>query len=399
MKKTVFGLLLFSMLITSCAPGGMFAPTATATATVTLTPVPTKTMTVTPSLTPTMTPTDKPTLTPTPFPFSSLPGWFAYMDFDCNGLCTNLSIARPDNSGRRLLTNHDRGLVLEIYWSPDGRYIAFQFFILGEDGYVQLRLYDFQTEKETILTSQPMGNFTGISWSPDSRYLVMGYENLDGKHGKVQRLDVQSHGVINLTGDMALQNVVPAWSPAGGKITFSGRDADGVGHMWLMNANGANLEELFPEEGWHSLLPGWSPDGENLVFYRQDDADNTELWFMEADGSNARQLIALGEAVVLETPVWSPNGQFIGFIFGDETVTNVWILENEPGFVHIFSGQTGKFRRLSWSPDSRALIFLEDMADSHKAIHLYVPDAEHPFTVSGDAYMDFTTWSPVVEVP
>jgi Tol biopolymer transport system component len=397
MKKGMLILVLCVFFLSSCGLTQVVEPAAT----VTVEPViiPSATVAITPTAVLKIVPTKTPTVKPTPFLFSSLPGWFAYMDFDCNGLCTNLSIIRPDMTDRRVLTDHERGLVLDILWSPDGRYLLFQFFTLGETGFVELHLYDLQSNSTKILTSEPTGDILAISWSPDSRYFVVGYENTDGQNGTIQQIDVQSGALTNLTGDLKLQSVYPAWSPDGTKITFSGIDSNGTTHLWLMDAGGANLKELFADEDYQDQMPAWAPGGGNAAFYRQDSDGNAGLWVMDAAGENPRLMFDMQENKVFDPPVWSPNGQYMALILGKEAKTQVWIYDVLSGIIHVYADGDGEFKNLSWSPDSRALIFLEDKDDSSKYIHLYAPGGDDPFSASGEAFMDFTVWSPVAEIP
>lgn len=391
MKKGLALLLLVSFLVSSCAPGRMFGPTLTPTATPTNTPTPT------PSFTPTPLPTNTPEPTPTEYPYSTLPGWFAYMDFECQGLCTNISIIRPDISGRKLLTNHDYGLVMSILWSPNGRYIAYQFIVLGESGGLQLRLFDLKTYQMSTLTSKYIEPISGLSWSPDNRYLAIGYQNENNKSGAVQRIDVQTHQIINLTKDLKSQNVVPVWSPDGKTIAFSAENPEG-NNVWLMDSSGSNLRNVTGENKKRNSLPSWSHDGNKIAFYQQDNDNNTEIWIMNSDGSNPTMVNKLGKASEVETPVWSPDGNRMGVIYGDKDKSDVTIILLNTGDVMNISDKGRKYTTLSWSPDSKALIYMGKEGDK-RIIYLFVFDSEQPFTVSSETAMDMTVWSPVADIP
>jgi len=408
MRRFLFAITLFVYVafVAACSNEQTTTPTKipfTPTSAVSPTPIP-PTKTPLPTITPTRTPLPTSTPTPTEYPYSTLPGWFAYIDFDCEGLCTNISIIKPDVSGRKLLTNHDHGLATSVLWSPNGRFIAYQFIVLGEQGGLELRLFDLKTNKMSILTPKYIEPISGLSWSPDSRYIVIGYQNESGKSGKIQRVDIQNHQVVNLTKDLLAQDVSPVWSPDGKVIAFSAKNSDGAettSSIWLMDANGSNLRNLTSDSGekWQSLLPSWSPDGRRIAFYRQGDKSATGLWIMGADGSDQHLLYEIDSASAFEIPVWSPDGNYIAFIYGDKDQTEVRLLNTKTGVTLTISDPSGKYTGLSWSPDSQALIFMQQEGEFERHIHLFVFDRDNPIKVSSQTSMEGPVWSPVAELP
>ncbi len=254
-----------------------FAPTSPPK---TPTNTPTATLTNTPTQTPTATVTSTSTPTPTQYPFSELPGWFAYMDFECNGLCTNVTIIRPDLSERQVLTNHDYGLAMQLYWSPNGQYIAYEFYALGEKGGLEIRVFDLVAEKMTILTPNRVKGVEGLTWSPDSRFIAFSDGvDLEG-NSKIQRIDVVSRRITNLTTAPNVSDIEPNWSPDGTKIVSSSNrpGPEGARHkIWIMNANGSGVKKLTPddEDGWQNKMPRWSPDGQFIAFLRHKN-ENTD---------------------------------------------------------------------------------------------------------------------------
>jgi WD40 repeat protein len=64
----------------------------------------------------------------------------------------------------------------EIYWSPDGRYLAFP--AIWDDPSTDLYIYDIESGKTRQLTSGPE-DVEQIWWSPDGRWIVMGETKLE----------------------------------------------------------------------------------------------------------------------------------------------------------------------------------------------------------------------------
>ena len=96
------------------------------------------------------------------------------------------------------------------------------------------------------------------------------------------------------------------------------------GYAWLaevnvMNADGSGKRTL-TRTAWNFLPPAWSPDGSKLAFERRLDPTrwkgqcggcDVDVYVMNADGSSQRNLTRnpAGDGY----PVWSPDGQKIGF--------------------------------------------------------------------------------------
>ena len=80
----------------------------------------------------------------------------------------------------------------------------------------------------------------------------------------------------------------PAWS-AKGKIAFV-RDFD----IYVVNEDGAGLAQL-TDHAAADYDPAWSPDGSRILFVSERDG-NAELYVMDANGGNLQRLT--------HTPEW-----------------------------------------------------------------------------------------------
>lgn len=81
----------------------------------------------------------------------------------------------------------------------------------------------------------------------------------------------------------------PSFSPDGSKIVF-GSVRDGVGDIYMINADGTNLKRLTNTSAYEGE-PNFSPDGSKIVFISErDNSSNGEIYMMNADGSNQKRL-------------------------------------------------------------------------------------------------------------
>ncbi len=92
-------------------------------------------------------------------------------------------------------------------------------------------------------------------------------------------------------------------------ITFMGRDIDQSWRIYVMNADGSEVNALSPE-GVEDTAPIWSPDGQKIAFVSQRDG-NREIYVMDADGQNAVNITR--HPADDWTPSWSPDGTRLAF--------------------------------------------------------------------------------------
>lgn len=78
---------------------------------------------------------------------------------------------------------------------------------------------------------------------------------------------------VDLSGDGAVDDGVPSWSPDGTWIAFTRRIKEGAGaeqsgQLWLMRPDGSEAKPLTAEPDTFFGAPSWSPDGRYLLFQR-----------------------------------------------------------------------------------------------------------------------------------
>jgi Tol biopolymer transport system component len=172
-------------------------------------------------------------------------------------------------------------------WSPDGLWIAYDRSVADFSG----------PSGGWIMRSDGTGKrfvFKGymLDWAPDGVHLA--YVGLWSEIYRVNITDTTQ--VVRLTSfnqvdPYARDNRCPRYSPDGTKIAFSSQASGEIPQLWIMNADGTNLQQL-TTPGAESF--SWSPDSAQIAYVQHDarkaDVNNGTLWIMNADGSNKRQL-------------------------------------------------------------------------------------------------------------
>jgi TolB protein len=181
-------------------------------------------------------------------------------------------------------------------WSPDGTQLIFSSSMLGNP---ELFVTDTSGGKPKRLTFSNGGS-TSPTWNPKTGQSIVFVSdrggipklymmNADGTN--VNLLDLPDKGYV----------IDPAWSPNGQLLAFSWRRPDGNYDIYVMEPISQHIINLTPDAGARNERPSWAPDGRHIVFESTRNGPR-QIWSMLADGSQARQLTFDGHN---ESPNWS----------------------------------------------------------------------------------------------
>jgi Tol biopolymer transport system component len=166
-------------------------------------------------------------------------------------------------------------------------------------------------------------------------------------------MDADGTNIQQLTGGLGGESDA-AWSPDGQRIAFSGTPSTNM-DIYVVDADGANLQRLTDDPGY-DRAPTWSPDGSRTAFSSDRDG-NHNLYIMDADGSNLAQLT--DHPLADDSPDWSPDGCRIVFSSnrGHAPDSHIYVISVDGSdVVQLTDGPTTDYQP-RWSPDGSKIAF------------------------------------------
>ncbi|MGH1366875.1 MAG: TolB family protein [Calditrichia bacterium] len=165
-------------------------------------------------------------------------------------------------------------------WSPDGSNILF---VSGRGGNSNIFSMSKNGANQTSL-SKPSESETMPFWGLDNRIYF------SAKRGDVYQIVSMSpdgtarKALTESKGD----KLMPSLSPDGVTLLFYG-NVDGDFEIYTMNLSTQKLKRL-TNHPLMDIRPRWSDDGKKIVFERGDKKRNQHIYLMNADGSDVQQL-------------------------------------------------------------------------------------------------------------
>jgi len=251
----------------------------------------------------------------------------------------------PDTNTAPLLDEDD--VFRDAKLSPDGRMIAY----VSGTGYVML--YSLQDGSKSLL-SPNYRSVSGPIWSPDGRSIAFNFY-LRASVG-IAIVPVEGGAGRNIF-EAERPYYCYSFSPDGEKIALYLRQS-GTYEIATVNLNNGELQQL-TSPPYEKLFPAWSPDGATIAYVAYEDscsARSSTIWLLPSAGGQPRELATFPE--VITQLLWSPDGASL-----------VALSTSYPGGLFLVSLADGSAKLLSelrektpgWFPDGQTLLTIRTM--------------------------------------
>ena len=240
-------------------------------------------------------------------------------------------------------------------WSPDGKYLAFTM-ARPEDSKDQVWVLDRRGGEARQLT-HVTGELDSYEWSPDSTRLAIVMHPGDEDSGDSKGSKETAPKPIAIDGYKFKQDIE-------GYLSASSRK-----RIYLFDVATGKLEPLTRDAKFDQNHPAWSPDGTRIAFitglsHDPDETGTSDIAIADARAGSTPQKLLSVYLANQQKLIWSPDGQKLAFLQGDEPKYNAYS-QDRLAVVPVAGGPsrvlTGSIDRAvshaSFSEDGSALTF------------------------------------------
>ena len=185
---------------------------------------------------------------------------------------------------------------------------------------------------------------------------------------EIYKINLDGSNFVRLTNNSAY-DYDPSFSADGTRIVFVRADINAYGpYIYIINADGTGEKKVYTAATGTINTPVFSPNG-NYMYFRWDDGASTiGLYRINSDGTNLLKLTT-GSDWTLALPKPSPNGAKLLYYSAASGNGEVWVMNSDGTRVTNLSNNPAEDRDASWSPDGTRIIFTSNRNGGIQAIY------------------------------
>jgi Tol biopolymer transport system component len=277
----------------------------------------------------------------------------------------DLRLAGLDGSEPRVLFSNKEVGALPTDWSPDGKYVLSILVGTGNQFATQIALISVADGSVSVLKTFDRSWPGKMRFSPDGRYIAYDYPpQQESDNRDIFLLAADGSREISLIEHPAEDELL-GWTPDGDHILFASDRSGSMGAWMIRVTDGKPLgsPELVKQDIGQAQSIGFTRSGS---YYYALEIGTTDIYTAEFDPAAGRVVTQPQKATQRFvgwnfSPTWSPDGQFLAYL----SSRRQGLFEHE--VISIRSLKTGEERDLSpnlselwepirWSPDGRSIL-------------------------------------------
>ena len=231
----------------------------------------------------------------------------AVVTFDADGAFMNVVGVNVDNGQETPLVSERLAFAGQIVWAKDGRgLIVIASHATSPIFTDQLWYYPYPKAGEPQRITNDLNDYRQVSVSADFSTMIALQSNRVARMWLVPKGDAaRATQITSGSGDSAGNKLGLTWTPEG-QIVYASL-LSGNPDLWIMDKDGSRRKQLTTDDRL-DFSPVASPDGRYIIFAAHRLGQCSHIWRMNADGSNAQQLtFGQGE----DSPAISPDGRWV----------------------------------------------------------------------------------------
>ena len=257
-------------------------------------------------------------------------------------------------------------------WSPDGLSLAYishnqHWLAAPRSGDISIRSLKTGQERDLDVSAKLPFMWGPLRWSPDGRSILVGGKDRKIRHG-LFRVDAQTGEVMPVVwwGDSEISN--PAWFPDGKRLLYSYKRDESdtkTDTIVIRDLDTGREKELFQSSVGSKIDDiALSPDGQEVALtLLEKGTRSSALKVFPVAGGDANELVRAKEpeAIVGDSLSWSPDSRYIVFGKGRTTSqdrkTQLLAISPRGGDPHALGLAMDFVREVSFHPDGHHVAF------------------------------------------
>ncbi|TYP91292.1 protein of unknown function (DUF5050) [Fodinibius salinus] len=264
-------------------------------------------------------------------------------------------------------------------------------FTSGRDGDGEVFLMNTDGSSPTKLTDNSDADFAGPISPTGTKIAFVSNRGGSGYHLYVMDADGSNIQQLTSSGAQVVLTGGVSWSPDGSSLAFvDGRS--GNNEIYTIGADGSGEQRLTNNSAADNF-PHWSPDGSKVLYTSATDGDQ-EIYTMNPDGTGRQQLTTDTDANL--TPRWSADGSKIAFSSDRSGNNELYTMNTDGTGVQQVTSDPGTDIYPSWSPDGSELAFYTGRDGDVEVYKINADGSGIPTNLTANSTGDLIPyWSPV----